>query len=113
MQDVNAGLIGAMVITRRGMANADGRLKNVAHEFVSLFMIFDENQSWFLDYNVQHHTDDPKGMKKDEMIPVGDKGRLNLTLPLGFGAVNLRSTINGFQDGNMPMMTMKQGDPVR
>jgi manganese oxidase len=113
MQDVNAGLIGAMVITRRGMADAEGRPKDVEHEFVALFMIFDENQSWFLDYNIQHHTDDPKGVKKDENIVVDEQGRFNVVLPVGFSGVNIRSTINGLQYGNVPMMTMKQGDRVR
>jgi len=113
MQDVNAGLIGAMVVTRRGMARPDGSPKDVDREFAGLFMIFDENQSWFLDDNIQHHTDDPKGTKKDEVIPVDAQGRMNFVEATGFAGVNLRSTINGLQYGNMPMMTMKQGDRVR
>ncbi len=113
MQDVNAGLIGAMVITRKGMGDADARPKDVDREFVALFMFFDENQSWFLDYNIQHHTDDPKGVKKDENIPVDEMGRYNIVLPVGFSGVNIRATINGLQYGNLPMMTMKQGDHVR
>jgi FtsP/CotA-like multicopper oxidase with cupredoxin domain len=113
LQDVNAGLIGAMIVTRRGMARPDGSPKDVDREFAALFMVFDENQSWFLDYNVQHHTDDPKGTKKDDLIPVDSQGRFNFVGPLGFAGVNVRSTINGLQYGNMPMMTMKQGERVR
>ena len=113
MQDVNAGLIGAMIITRRGMALPDGRPRDIDREFVTLFMIYDENQSWYLDYNVQHHTGDPKGTKKDEVIGADEQGRTNLALPVGFGGVNLRYTINGLQFGNLPMMKMTQGEHVR
>ena len=34
-------------------------------------------------------------------------------MPLGFSGVNFRSTINGRQYGNLPIMTMKQGERVR
>jgi len=52
-------------------------------------------------------------VKKDEVIPVDDQGRVNFVGATGFAGLNLRSTINGLQYGNMPMMTMKQGDRVR
>ena len=113
MIDVNAGLIGAMIITRRGMALPDGRPKDVDKEFVALYMIFDENQSWFLEENIQKHTDDPAGTKKDELIPVDAEARWNFTEPTGFVGVNLRMTINGMQYANLPMMIMKKGDRVR
>ncbi len=113
MIDVNAGLIGAMIITRRGMALPDGRPKDVDKEFVALYMIFDENQSWFLEQNIQKHTDDPAGTKKDELIAVDAEGHWNFTEPTGFAGVNLRMTINGMQYANLPMMTMKKGDRVR
>jgi hypothetical protein len=41
-KDVNAGLIGPMVITRRGMARPDGSPKDVDREFATLFMLIDE-----------------------------------------------------------------------
>jgi FtsP/CotA-like multicopper oxidase with cupredoxin domain len=113
MIDVNAGLIGAMIITRRGMALPDGRPKDVDKEFVALYMIFDENQSWFLEENIQKHTGDPAGTKKDELFPVDAEGHWNFTEPTGFAGVNLRMTINGMQYANLPMMTMKKGDRVR
>jgi hypothetical protein len=42
-----------------------------------------------------------------------DQGRFHIVLPVGFSAVNLRFTINGLQYGNLPMMTMNQGERVR
>ncbi len=113
MVDVNSGLIGALVVTRRGMAQADGKPKDVDREFVTLFVMFDENQSWYLDYNIEHHTDDPKGTNKGEFIPFDAEGRFNFVGPTGFAGVNLKSTMNGLMYGNLPMMTMKKGDRVR
>jgi len=113
LMDVNSGLIGAMVITRRGLALPDGRPKDVDKEFVTLFMIFDENQSWFLDENIRRHTDDPAGTKKDEATNMDWQGLYNFVLPAGFSGANERFTINGMQYANLPMMTMKKGDHVR
>ncbi len=113
MVDVHSGLIGAMVITRRGMALPDGRPKDVDKEFVASFVIYDENMSWFLDDNIKKHTDDPAGTKKDELIPLDAEGRFNLVGATGFVGANLRMTINGMQYANLPMMTMKKGDRVR
>lgn len=113
MIDVNSGLIGAMIVARRGKALPDGRPKDVDKEFVALYMIFDENDSWFLDDNIQKHTDDPKGVKKDEFVPLDAEGRFTFVEPTGFAGANIRSTINGMQYANLPMMTMKKGDRVR
>ena len=68
-RDVNSGLIGPIIITARGMAGPDGRPTDVDREFVSLFMIFDENVSWFLDQNIQTFTTDPKHVKKLQGVP--------------------------------------------
>ncbi len=69
LKDVESGLIGAMIITRRGMADADGKPKDVDREFVCLYLLFDENVSWYLDHNIQTFTTDPKGVKKLEFAP--------------------------------------------
>jgi len=114
-KDVDAGLVGAIVVTARGMANADGTPKDVDREFITLFNIFDENQSWYLDHNIAAYTKDPKGTEKTfkaETIPVGPDGVFSLN-GTGFGDANLRFTINGYSFGNMPMMTMQKGDRVR
>jgi FtsP/CotA-like multicopper oxidase with cupredoxin domain len=113
MMDVNSGLIGAIIVTRRGMALPDGKAKDVDREFVTLFNIFDENQSWYLDYNIQRFTGDPKGTDKYEFDPRDAEGRFNFVGPTGFAGVNLKSTINGLMYGNLPMMTMHKGERVR
>jgi manganese oxidase len=113
MIDVNSGLIGAILVTRRGMALPDGRPKDVDREFVALYMTFDENQSWFIDENIRRHTDDPAGVQKDENSSVDVAGRYNFVLATGFTGANVRYTINGRQYGDLPMMTMKVGERVR
>ncbi|GBD39346.1 Multicopper oxidase mco [bacterium HR37] len=40
--DIYAGLLGPIIITKKGMANPDGSPKDVDREFVTLFMVFDE-----------------------------------------------------------------------
>jgi manganese oxidase len=72
--EINAGLLGPIIVTAKGKANADGSPKDVDREFVAAFMIFDELK----------------------------------TKPQG-----LFYAINGFVFGNLPGLTMKQGEKVR
>jgi FtsP/CotA-like multicopper oxidase with cupredoxin domain len=65
-KDVSAGLIGPMVITRRGMARAHGSPKDVDREFATLFMLIDENQSHYLQHNIDTYTQDPKSVNRRE-----------------------------------------------
>jgi FtsP/CotA-like multicopper oxidase with cupredoxin domain len=111
-QDVNAGLIGVLVITRRGMARADGTPKDVDHEFVSLFMAYNESQSWYLNHNIEAYTTDPKGVKTDEVTPIDNSGHYLLS-GSGFGDTTIKWSINGYIFGNMPMMSMKRNQHVR
>jgi manganese oxidase len=110
--DVESGLIGALIVTARGKARTDGTPADVDREFVNLYMGYNENQSWYLDYNIQHYATDPKGVKKDEFIPL-DLDSAASIVGTGFADVNLRFTINGFMFGSMPMMMMQNGERVR
>ena len=96
--DTNTGLIGPIIVTRKGMAGEDGSPKDVDREFVTMFTIFDENSSHYLDYNIKHFAGDPKGVDKEDE---------------GFIESNLMHSINGYVFGNMPLMKMKKGDKVR
>jgi FtsP/CotA-like multicopper oxidase with cupredoxin domain len=111
-KDVESGLIGAIIITRRGMAGPGGKPKDVDREFVTLFMFFDENTSWYLTHNIQTYTTDPKGINKLEAIPADNEGIFSLA-GTGFTAANFKATINGYIYGNGPLMTMKKGERVR
>lgn len=111
-RDVESGLVGPIIISRKGMAGPTGRPKDVDREFVTLFMIFDENSSWYLQHNIDTYTSDPKSVNKLENAPVDDQGVFS-AFGSGFLAVNFRSSINGYMYGNAPIMTMKKGEHVR
>ncbi len=111
-KDVNSGLVGALIVNARGASRPDGTPKDVDREFVTLFMVFDENQTWYLDHNIRTYAD-PKSVEKGEFIPVDVDGASSLFIGGGFATVNHKFTINGYLFGNGPMMTMKQGERVR
>ena len=72
--DVNAGLLGPLVITARGKARPDGTPADVDRELVVLLMNFDEAQG-------------------------KERGMMH--------------SINGFLFGNLPALSMKNGERVR
>jgi hypothetical protein len=51
-KDINSGLIGPIIVTRRGMARDDGSPTDVDREFIADFALYDEIDSWYLDSNV-------------------------------------------------------------
>ncbi len=112
-KDVNAGLIGAIVITRKGMARADGSPKDIAREFFSLFMIIDENQSRYLNHNITANLADPAKVNLGEYIPLDPEGNGDISLGTGFGISNMKNSINGYMFSNGPMITMRKGEHVR
>ncbi|HEU5401375.1 MAG TPA: multicopper oxidase domain-containing protein [Terriglobales bacterium] len=113
LRDVASGLFGVIVVTRRGMARPDGRPKDVDHEFVTIFIAMNENESWYLEDNIREHTTDPKGVNRTDFSQV-TPGGLVVSMPVaGFGATNIKWSINGYIFGNMPMMTMGVDDRVR
>jgi hephaestin len=112
-KDVNAGLIGPIIITRRGMARADGSPKDIDHEFFCLFMIVDENQSHYIEHNVTANIADPAKLNRLEVVPGDPDGNADLTLGHGFAISNMKATINGYMYSNGPMMTMRKGEHIR
>ncbi|HTR23286.1 MAG TPA: multicopper oxidase domain-containing protein [Terriglobales bacterium] len=111
-RDVESGTIGVIIVSRKGVAGPTGRPKDVDREFVNLFMIFDENTSWYLQHNIDTYTTDPKGVKKGDFAPVDEDGNF-LPSGAGFVGANFKATINGYMYANMPVMTMKKGERVR
>jgi manganese oxidase len=96
--DTNAGLIGPIIIGKKGRLNADGTPKDVDREFVTMFSVFDENVSHYLQENIDTFADDP-----DSVDPEDED----------FIESNLMHSINGFVFGNLPGLEMKQGERVR
>jgi manganese oxidase len=113
LRDVASGLFGAMVVTRRGMALADGRPKGIDDEFVNMFIAVNENESWYLEDNIREHTTDPNGVDRTQLRLITVTGMAGTIAGSGFVDSNIKWSINGYIYGNMPMMTMKKGDHVR
>src|SRR5579871_3455860 len=105
--------MGMIVVTRRGMALPDGRPKDVDHEFVTMFIAINENESWYLDDNIRDHTTDPKGVNRREFDPMTVTGIVGTVAGGGFSVTNVKWSINGYIYGNTPLMTMNKGDHVR
>ena len=53
VNDTNTGLVGGIVVTRAGQANAQGRPKDVQQEFFVMPMVFDENKSRYVQENIK------------------------------------------------------------
>ena len=111
-RDTDAGLIGAIVITKQGMARPDGTPKDVDREFVTAYFLIDENNSWYLTKNILDYTSDPKSVNKLDAAPADAEGNFSV-IGSGFVPANIRVTINGYLFANMPMMTMRKGEHVR
>lgn len=96
--DQYAGLMGPIVVTRRGMAKADGSPVDVERELVVNFMVMDENASPWLDNNIQAFAREPKTVNKDDEE---------------FVESNLMHSINGYVFGNQPGLDLRGAKRVR
>jgi manganese oxidase len=95
--DMNTGLVGPIIVTRKGEARADGSPKDVDREFITDYSIFDETDSWFFEGNAGRQ---------------GRELRLKALNPL-LREQNLMYSINGYIEGNIPLLTMRRGEHVR
>ncbi|XP_070688213.1 ceruloplasmin [Pempheris klunzingeri] len=95
-RDLYSGLIGPLVICRRSWARTLGMKKEV-EEFALLFLVFDENESWYLDENIRTHIRNPRANLKDDET---------------FIESNKMHSINGYMYGNLNGLKMEVGDKV-
>jgi FtsP/CotA-like multicopper oxidase with cupredoxin domain len=98
VRDTNSGLVGAIIVTRAGSAKSDGSPADMDREFVTLFDIFDENQSWYLGDNIAALPGKPATFDSKNAH---------------FIESNQMHTINGYVFGSMPMPVMKVGEHAR
>jgi hephaestin len=99
VKDTNSGLVGPMIIGRRGAPDGNG----FDRELTSLFTVFNENESHYLDENIADRA--PNADPEDE----------------DFQEHNLKHAINGFIYGNTPdgrnsdepLFTTRLGERVR
>lgn len=95
-RDTATGLLGPLVICRKGSLDAFGNRKDhIDKEFALAYVIFNETNSHYFDENVQRRA----------------PNRMDLTDSI-FQASNLKFSINGFIFQNIPYLVMKEGDQV-
>ena len=91
-------MIGPIIIGKKGRLNADGTPKDVDRELVTMFTVFDENVSHYLQENIDTYAGDPGSVDPEDE---------------DFVESNLMHSINGFVFGNVPGLEMKPGQKVR
>jgi FtsP/CotA-like multicopper oxidase with cupredoxin domain len=94
----SAGLIGPLIVTRRGEARADGSPSDVDQEIVTLFSSQLEDQSPIVDENLHDRVINARGVSPHAKT---------------FSNDNAFPSINGYVYGNMPMPTMHAHTRVR
>ena len=99
-KDVTAGLMGPMIVTRPDMARADGSPKDVDREFVINFAVYFEPFSHYYRDNIALQL---PWAKADSLA---DDDRFAQ-------AGKFWDTMNGYIWGNLPGLTVEQGDKVR
>lgn len=93
--DTNAGLIGVIIITKKGFEKSNRTPVDVDREFISLFTVFDENASLHLQANLPACSGlcDPDDEEFQES--------------------NLMHSVNGLVYGNNQGYSMRKGERVR
>ncbi|XP_072029142.1 hephaestin-like protein [Amphiura filiformis] len=97
VKDTHSGLIGPLVICRKGVLGSDGKRADVDREFVLLFSVTDENQSWYLDENIEKFSPDPSLVDKEDP---------------DFEESNLMHGMNGYVFDNLKHLEMYLGETV-
>jgi manganese oxidase len=97
-RDENTGMIGPIIVTRRGSAKPDGSPSDVDREVPVLFTMMDENDSRLVDANVAD--------------PSINSRHVNRHAP-NFEFDNIFFAIDGYSYGTMPMVTLREGERTR
>lgn len=96
-KDVNTGLLGIMLTCKKG-ALSQGQQAGVDKEFIGLFTVLDENESWLLDENIQEYCGDPSTVDPNDE---------------DFMESNKMHAINGYFYGNLFGLDLCLGDSVK
>uniref|UniRef100_A0A8C9SNU6 Hephaestin n=1 Tax=Scleropages formosus TaxID=113540 RepID=A0A8C9SNU6_SCLFO len=97
VKDTVSGLIGPLVICRKGTLSQSRCRKDVDREFALLFMVFNENLSWYLGDNIKSYLGK-------------DPGTFSMTPE--FEESNKMHAINGKLYGNLNGLILMEGDRV-
>ena len=64
--EMNAGLIGPIIVNAKGMSKIDGSPKDVDREFIAAFAVFDETSSVYFEANTMQHRAATAAMRKED-----------------------------------------------
>jgi hypothetical protein len=90
--------MGPLVVTAAGKARSDGTPVDVDVELATMFLVSDENQSNYLQRNIDTFAGDPGSVDPEDD---------------GFIESNKMHSINGLMFGNLTGLTMRKGQRVR
>ena len=96
-RDMNSGLIGPIIVSRKGTTRPDGTPEDVDREFVVGFSIFQENASGLFMWNIVH----------EQRYPAEAINTPTIAKTLEY------YSLNGYIRGTAPLLTMKKGERVR
>jgi FtsP/CotA-like multicopper oxidase with cupredoxin domain len=113
-RDVASGLVGGIIVARRGQTKADGTPEDVDREIIALFAAFNENDSWYVQENVAAHISsaDQKALGEGNANFSDAQGYFTFA-GTGFAETNYKFSVNGYLYGDGPVMTVQQGQRVR
>ncbi len=97
-RDMNSGLFGPIIVSKRGTTRPDGTPLDVDREFVIAFAVFDETESWYFEANTSNQRRWTPGLRSTDPA---------------FRVKYLFYSLNGLIEGNLPKITMKKGERVR
>ena len=98
IKDTNTGLMGPIIVYPNGALGADGSVAGIDREFVAVFSVLNENESHYLQDNIDRFAGQPGSVDPDDP---------------DFQESNLMHSINGYVYGNGPMMVANSGERVR
>ncbi|CAO2623636.1 Heph [Lemmus lemmus] len=98
IKDMYSGLVGPLVICRKGVLGPYGGRNDMDREFALLFLIFDENQSWYLEENIAIY-----GSQETKHVDLQNET---------FVESNKMHAINGKLYANLKGLTVYQGEQV-
>nr|XP_033813684.1 ceruloplasmin [Geotrypetes seraphini] len=97
IKDTNSGLVGPLLVCRRGKLLPSEKQRYIDKEFFVLATVFDENLSWYLPENIKMFARSPVEVDTEDEA---------------FHESNMMHSINGYMYGNQPGLDMCKGETV-
>ncbi|XP_069825746.1 ferroxidase HEPHL1 isoform X1 [Dendropsophus ebraccatus] len=97
VKDTNSGLVGPLLVCKKGSLESDNTQVQIENEFYLLFTVFDENLSWYLEENIEAASLDLSTVDVEDV---------------DFQESNKMFAINGYVFGDLPGLEMCLGDRV-